>query len=161
MPRINSYAELEAFRKNILSQRDARRTCITLCSGSACHATGSGDVAKSTGAEAGSAVVPVAPPSSQEPQPQAQVPAVPIVSQREQNFRAIRSRIEEAVADQLSHLIDSLLRVDRHREELRRVRNDQTQRVEKLLTHQRNSFLRFRRNHLAIIRIIAFDKLAN
>ncbi len=51
MPRINSYAELEAFRKNILSQRDARRTCITLCSGSACHATGSGDVAKSIEAE--------------------------------------------------------------------------------------------------------------
>ncbi|WP_459904034.1 (2Fe-2S) ferredoxin domain-containing protein, partial [Desulfosarcina cetonica] len=33
------------FRKGILSQRDPNKTCITLCSGSACHATGSRDVA--------------------------------------------------------------------------------------------------------------------
>jgi NADH-quinone oxidoreductase subunit F len=51
MPRINSYAELEAIRKQLQSQRDPNRTCITLCSGSACHATGSGDVAKSIEAE--------------------------------------------------------------------------------------------------------------
>jgi NADH-quinone oxidoreductase subunit F len=45
MPRINSPAELEEFRKQILSQRDDLRPCITLCSGSACHATGSEKVA--------------------------------------------------------------------------------------------------------------------
>jgi NADH-quinone oxidoreductase subunit F len=45
MPRINSPAELEDFRKEILSQRDPNKPCITLCSGSACHATGTGKVA--------------------------------------------------------------------------------------------------------------------
>lgn len=45
MPRINSPAELEEFRKSILSQRDENKPCITLCSGSACHATGSEKVA--------------------------------------------------------------------------------------------------------------------
>jgi NADH-quinone oxidoreductase subunit F len=45
MPRIKSPAELEVFRKEILSQRDPNKPCITLCSGSACHATGSGKVA--------------------------------------------------------------------------------------------------------------------
>ncbi|MDT8443296.1 MAG: NADH-quinone oxidoreductase subunit NuoF, partial [Desulfuromonadales bacterium] len=45
MPRIKSPVELEAFRKEILAQRDPQKPCITLCSGSACHATGSGKVA--------------------------------------------------------------------------------------------------------------------
>ena len=45
MSRINSPAELEEFRKGILSKRDPNKPCITLCSGSACHATGSGEVA--------------------------------------------------------------------------------------------------------------------
>lgn len=45
MPKINSPAELEKLRKEILSQRDPKRTCVTLCSGSACHATGSEKVA--------------------------------------------------------------------------------------------------------------------
>ncbi len=45
MSKINSPAELEVFRKAILSQRDSDKPCITLCSGSACHATGSGKVA--------------------------------------------------------------------------------------------------------------------
>jgi NADH-quinone oxidoreductase subunit F len=45
MPRINSPAELEEFRKSILSKRDPDKSCITLCSGSACHATGSEKVA--------------------------------------------------------------------------------------------------------------------
>ncbi len=44
MSRINSPAELESFRKEILSQRDPDKPCITLCSGSACLATGSGKV---------------------------------------------------------------------------------------------------------------------
>ncbi len=46
MSRINSPAELEEFREGILSQRDPQKTCITLCSGSACHASGSKDVAR-------------------------------------------------------------------------------------------------------------------
>ena len=45
MPRIKSPAELEALRKEILSQRNPDQPCITLCSGSACHATGSEKVA--------------------------------------------------------------------------------------------------------------------
>jgi len=44
MPKINTPYELEAFRQEILSQRDADKPCITLCSGSACHATGSNKV---------------------------------------------------------------------------------------------------------------------
>jgi len=44
MPRINTTGELEAFRQEILSQRDVDKPCITLCSGSACHATGSNKV---------------------------------------------------------------------------------------------------------------------
>jgi len=47
MPRMNSPAELEAFRKSILSKRDPKKPLITLCSGSACHASGSKDVAAS------------------------------------------------------------------------------------------------------------------
>ncbi|MBL7139237.1 MAG: NADH-quinone oxidoreductase subunit NuoF [Bacteroidales bacterium] len=45
MPRINSPAELEKIRKEILSKRDPDKLCITLCSGTACHATGSKEVA--------------------------------------------------------------------------------------------------------------------
>lgn len=45
MSRIKTTAELEAFRKEILDQRDPDKPCITLCSGSACNATGSGKVA--------------------------------------------------------------------------------------------------------------------
>ncbi|BCG48222.1 NADH-ubiquinone oxidoreductase chain F [Citrifermentans bremense] len=51
MPRINSPAELEEFRRAILSKRDDKRPCITLCSGSACHATGSEKVADAIMAE--------------------------------------------------------------------------------------------------------------
>ncbi|MGD9088788.1 MAG: NAD(P)H-dependent oxidoreductase subunit E, partial [Desulfobacterales bacterium] len=47
MSRINSPAELEKIRKGILTQRDPNKPCITLCSGSACHATGSREVAAS------------------------------------------------------------------------------------------------------------------
>jgi NADH-quinone oxidoreductase subunit F len=36
---------LESYRHEVLSRRDAGRTCITLCSGSACHASGSREVA--------------------------------------------------------------------------------------------------------------------
>ncbi len=47
MARIKSPAELEELRKGILSQRDPDKQTITLCSGSACHATGSKLVAAS------------------------------------------------------------------------------------------------------------------
>jgi NADP-reducing hydrogenase subunit HndC len=47
MPRINSPAELKELRKDILSKRDPNRPCITLCSGTACHASGSEEVAAS------------------------------------------------------------------------------------------------------------------
>jgi NADH:ubiquinone oxidoreductase subunit F (NADH-binding)/(2Fe-2S) ferredoxin/Pyruvate/2-oxoacid:ferredoxin oxidoreductase delta subunit len=45
MSRLNSPAELEKLRKDILSKRDPKKPCITLCSGSACNASGSTDVA--------------------------------------------------------------------------------------------------------------------
>ena len=45
MPRIKSPVELEEYRKNILSKRDPSKPGITLCSGTACHATGSNEVA--------------------------------------------------------------------------------------------------------------------
>ena len=45
MQKITSAAELDALRQDILSKRDPDAPCITLCSGSACHATGSGKVA--------------------------------------------------------------------------------------------------------------------
>jgi NADH:ubiquinone oxidoreductase subunit F (NADH-binding)/(2Fe-2S) ferredoxin/ferredoxin len=47
MPRINSPAELEELREDILSKRDPNKPCITLCSGTACHASGSTEVAAS------------------------------------------------------------------------------------------------------------------
>jgi NADH-quinone oxidoreductase subunit F len=51
MSLIHSPAELEEFRKSILAKRDRKKPCITLCSGSACHATGSKEVAASIEAE--------------------------------------------------------------------------------------------------------------
>ena len=45
MARINSPAELEEVRNKIISSRDPNKPCITLCSGSACNASGSRDVA--------------------------------------------------------------------------------------------------------------------
>jgi NADH-quinone oxidoreductase subunit F len=45
MAQITTPAELEEFRKGILSKRDPNKPCVTLCSGSACNASGSGDVA--------------------------------------------------------------------------------------------------------------------
>jgi NADH:ubiquinone oxidoreductase subunit F (NADH-binding)/(2Fe-2S) ferredoxin/ferredoxin len=45
MPKINSAAELEKFRKDLLSKRDPNKPCITLCSGTACHATNSEKIA--------------------------------------------------------------------------------------------------------------------
>lgn len=47
MPRIDSPAALEDLRNDLLSKRDPNRPCVTLCSGSACHASGSAEVAAS------------------------------------------------------------------------------------------------------------------
>jgi len=47
MPRIDSPAQLEAFRQGLRSERDPKKPCITLCSGSACLASGSAEVAAS------------------------------------------------------------------------------------------------------------------
>jgi NADH:ubiquinone oxidoreductase subunit F (NADH-binding)/(2Fe-2S) ferredoxin/Pyruvate/2-oxoacid:ferredoxin oxidoreductase delta subunit len=48
---MNSPAELERFRTSILSKRDPNKPCITLCAGSACLASGSGEVVASLEAE--------------------------------------------------------------------------------------------------------------
>jgi NADP-reducing hydrogenase subunit HndC len=45
MARITVPAALEALRQAILAKRDPEKPCITLCSGSACHASGSREVA--------------------------------------------------------------------------------------------------------------------
>jgi NADH-quinone oxidoreductase subunit F len=47
MSLINSPVELEELRKGILAKRDPEKPCITLCAGSACHASGSAEVAVS------------------------------------------------------------------------------------------------------------------
>jgi NADH:ubiquinone oxidoreductase subunit F (NADH-binding)/(2Fe-2S) ferredoxin/ferredoxin len=44
MPRINSPAELEVFRKDILSKRDPKRPCIAVCTGTGCLALGAAKV---------------------------------------------------------------------------------------------------------------------
>jgi len=41
MARINSPTELEELRQEILSQRDPNKPCLTICSGTGCHAYGS------------------------------------------------------------------------------------------------------------------------
>jgi NADH:ubiquinone oxidoreductase subunit F (NADH-binding)/(2Fe-2S) ferredoxin len=44
MPRINSPAELEEFRKDIMSKRDPKRPCIAVCTGTGCLALGAAKV---------------------------------------------------------------------------------------------------------------------
>ncbi len=44
MSRINSPAELEEFRKGILSKRDPNTPCISICAGAGCIAFGAGEV---------------------------------------------------------------------------------------------------------------------
>ena len=51
MTRIQSPAELEEVRKGILAHRDPKKPCIILCSGSACLASRSKEVAQSLEAE--------------------------------------------------------------------------------------------------------------
>ncbi len=45
MPRLNSKEDLKALRRKIIGVRDLNKPYITLCSGTACHATGSDAVA--------------------------------------------------------------------------------------------------------------------
>lgn len=51
MPRINSPEELKEIKEEILAERDTDRPIITLCSGTACSASGSDDVAEAIKAE--------------------------------------------------------------------------------------------------------------
>lgn len=44
MPRINSAAELDALRKDILSRKDPEKPAVAICSGAGCHALGNGGV---------------------------------------------------------------------------------------------------------------------
>jgi NADH-quinone oxidoreductase subunit F len=43
---IRSIAHLETLRQSLLTQRDPKRTCITICAGSGCLASGAGEVNK-------------------------------------------------------------------------------------------------------------------
>ena len=45
MPRLNSATDLEGLRQEILAQRDPNKPCVTICSGTGCHAYGSEKVA--------------------------------------------------------------------------------------------------------------------
>lgn len=42
MPRINSAAELDALRKDILSRKDPEKPAVAICSGAGCHGLGNG-----------------------------------------------------------------------------------------------------------------------
>jgi len=46
MPRLNSAADLEKLRKEILAKRDPNKLCVTVCSGTGCHAYGCEGVAE-------------------------------------------------------------------------------------------------------------------
>ncbi|MBN1863127.1 MAG: 4Fe-4S binding protein [Dehalococcoidales bacterium] len=53
MPRLKSAADLETRRKEILARRDPKKPCVTICSGTGCHAYGSEKVAQTFMAEIG------------------------------------------------------------------------------------------------------------
>src|SRR5512143_308207 len=44
MPRIHSPAEMESFRKDIISKRDPKKPCIAVCTGTGCIALGASKV---------------------------------------------------------------------------------------------------------------------
>ena len=46
MPRLNSAADLEKLREDILAKRDPNKLCVTVCSGTGCHAYGCEGVAE-------------------------------------------------------------------------------------------------------------------
>ena len=43
---VRSIAQLEALRQSLFAQRDSNKTCITICAGSGCLASGAGEVIK-------------------------------------------------------------------------------------------------------------------
>jgi NADH:ubiquinone oxidoreductase subunit F (NADH-binding)/(2Fe-2S) ferredoxin len=51
MPKLKSAADLETRRQDILARRDPKRPCVTICSGTGCHAYGSEKVAQAFAAE--------------------------------------------------------------------------------------------------------------
>jgi NADH-quinone oxidoreductase subunit F len=51
MPRLNSAADLEKFRKDILAKIDPNKLCVTICSGTGCQAYGCQGVAEAFVAE--------------------------------------------------------------------------------------------------------------
>ena len=51
MKRIESPAELEILRQSIIDKRDPKRRCVTICSGTGCHANASEKVASAFKAE--------------------------------------------------------------------------------------------------------------
>jgi NADH-quinone oxidoreductase subunit F len=51
MPRINAPAELEEFRKDIISKRDPKKPCISVCTGAGCLALGAEKVVAALRAE--------------------------------------------------------------------------------------------------------------
>ena len=51
MPKINSSAELEALRKDVLSSRDPLKPCIAVCTGSGCLALGAANLVTALRAE--------------------------------------------------------------------------------------------------------------
>ncbi len=44
VPRLNSAADLEAYRSKVIAEQDADRPCVTICSGTGCHASRSDKV---------------------------------------------------------------------------------------------------------------------
>ena len=46
MPRLNSVSDLQRFRQEIIAQRDPNKPCVTICSGTGCHAYGSEKVSE-------------------------------------------------------------------------------------------------------------------
>jgi NADH:ubiquinone oxidoreductase subunit F (NADH-binding)/(2Fe-2S) ferredoxin/ferredoxin len=51
MPKLKLAADLETRRQDILARRDPKRPCVTICSGTGCHAYGSEKVAQAFAAE--------------------------------------------------------------------------------------------------------------
>jgi len=49
--KLNSPQELDNFRKEIIAKRDSTKLCVTICSGTGCHAYGSEDVYESFATE--------------------------------------------------------------------------------------------------------------
>ena len=46
MPRLNSATDLKGLRRDLFTRRDPNKPCVTICSGTGCHAYGSEKVAE-------------------------------------------------------------------------------------------------------------------